>query len=49
MTEVLIVLAALGCPAAMGAIMWFLLRSWRRSRDDREPDEPAKTRLDEQQ
>jgi hypothetical protein len=47
MTEALIVLAALGCPAAMGAIMWFLLRSWRGSGDDREPDTPDEARSHE--
>jgi hypothetical protein len=40
MTEVAIILAALGCPAAMGAIMWLLLRSWRGSGKDRDPDAP---------
>jgi hypothetical protein len=49
MTEALIVLAALGCPAAMGACMWLLLRNWRGSGDDREPDTPDEGRWDEDQ
>jgi hypothetical protein len=42
MTEALIAVAAIGCPAAMGAVMWFLLRSWRESGEDRDTDLPGK-------
>jgi hypothetical protein len=42
MTQALIAVAAIGCPAAMGVLMWFLLRSWRRSDEDREQDMPGR-------
>jgi len=41
MTEALIAVAAIGCPAAMGAVMWLLLRTWRRSGDHSDPDPPG--------
>ena len=49
MTEALVLIAALGCPAAMGAMMWVLLRSWRRSAGDDGPDTPDKGESGEDQ